>query len=975
MPAKSESTQGLEQQLRQVCDRLERRLRAGEQCQAEECLAAHPALAADSDATLELIYFEYVLREELGQEPSAEDWYRRFPEQQPSLEKIFQIHKGTHDLPFLADRSASVATLTPLQTLAEHQVPAKRQLGKYKLLEELGRGSMGVVYKAREPALDRTVALKMILAGVHAGPDQLVRFHREARAVVRLQHPNIVQIYEIGEEDGRPFLCMEYVDGPGLERLLARWHEQGGLGVTPRLAARFLETLAGAVHFAHQHGIIHRDLKPANILLQIEDFRLQVADLHEATTPSDKSQICNLQSAIPKIADFGLAKFLDGSVDATQTGNLVGTPSFMAPEQADARTDEVGPPTDVYALGVILYQLLTGRPPFQAPSVQETLELVRTAEPAPPRDLQPYLPRDLQTICLKCLAKEPKSRYPSAAALADDLRRFLAGEPIAARPATLTDRTVKWIKRRPVVAGLLAALLLAIVGGGTGVVWQWQRAEVNAAAAHRSALDFKHERDTAVQEHQRAERHLKRARDKVDLLAKLGNELCVKPQLNKTGKAVLEKVLAFYLEVLEDEGKNPVVRRETADVCGQVADIRHTLGHWDKAVEAYRQQSDLLRELLKEDRDNAFYRHLLARSLRFRANVLRDMGKTQEARAAYGESAKLHEQLLDKAPNNTNYRVSLANTLLNTASVLSRRDQAAEMGALYTRAVSLIKTSLAVEPNNLWYQSELALNLEGQGMLYWHKGQGSKAEKALREAVEIRQQQFNSGQMDHWERRYLARSYTCLGIILAGTKRTADAKNLYEQAVGILDKLVNDFPDVYYNKEDLVYTRTRQGILCQQLGLYREALGYYRQAVELDPGSGLAKNVLAWFLATSPEVSLRDSRDAVRLAKKAVAAQPASPAEVGNRWRTLGVAHYRDGDCKAAIAAVEKSMLLRSGGDSFDWYFLAMAHGKLGNRAHARRWFDKAVEWRQKNRPHDEELRRLHAEAQVLLAESAKGGK
>jgi hypothetical protein len=251
MATTGKTGQERERQLRLACDALERRLRAGQSYRTEDCLAAHPELAADSDAILELLYFEYVLREELGQEPSADEWYRRFPDQQIPLEKILHIHHAASDLSRSGRQSAGLATFTPLQTAAQKKTRTPRRLGKYELLEELGRGSMGVVYKAREPALERMVALKVILAGPHAGLDQLARAHREARAIARLQHPNIVQIHEIGEDDGRPFMSMEYVRGPGLDRLLARWNEQGSLGLTPQAAAHLLQSLARALHYAH----------------------------------------------------------------------------------------------------------------------------------------------------------------------------------------------------------------------------------------------------------------------------------------------------------------------------------------------------------------------------------------------------------------------------------------------------------------------------------------------------------------------------------------------------------------------------------------------------------------------------------------------------------------------------------------------------------------------------------------------------
>jgi tetratricopeptide (TPR) repeat protein len=957
--------QTLESQLRQACEAMERSLRAGQTCRTEDCLVAHPELAADSDATLELLYFEYVLREELGQAPSPAEWYRRFPEQQVPFEKILQIHHGACDLS-RSGLSASLDTLTPLETAVRHKIPVQRRLSKYVLLEELGRGSMGVVYKAREPALDRLVALKIILAGPHAGPDDLVRVHREGRAIARLQHPNIVQIHEIGEDDGRPFLCMEYVDGPGLDRLLARWNEQASLGLTPDAAARLLESLARTVHHAHQQGIIHRDLKPANILLAVSDQR-------SADSPKDgRAELIAdrcLLNAIPKIADFGLAKFLDGSADATQTGHLVGTPSFMAPEQADGRNDQVGPGTDVYALGGILYELLTGRPPFQAPTVHETLELVRTAEPTPPRQLQPYLPRDLQTICLKCLAKQPGGRYASALELAEDLRRFLGGEPIKARPATLADRAVKWVIRRPVVAGLLAALLLALVGGATGVVWQWQRAEENAAVAGRNAWKFKRERDKAVEEGSRAERHLKSARESIDELAKLGDRFYAQRQTNKTGKALLEKVLTFYQELLKDESTDPGVRLRTAQVCGQVADIRHTLGQFDKAVEARRQESSLLEGLLKEEPDKTLYRHRLGVSLRYRGHLLRDIGKTQEARDTYREAIRLEEQVLATAPNNPTYQTSHANSLVNLTTVLSPTDHTQEMAGLYQRAIDLIKSALKTKPNDAGYESGLALCLEGQGMFYWWRKQAAQAEEAARAGIEIRARHRKLGHRDRDSERYLGRAYSNCALIVAGRGRSAEAERIYGQAIDILGPLVNDYPDQFFYCEDLIRTRTRQAALQVKLGSYHQAAENYRQVLKLKPDNVESNNSLAWVLVASPDFSLHDVPEAVRLAKKAVAADRQS----GACWHTLGVAHFRAGDYKACLEALGKDMELRNGGDSYDWFFLAMAHWKLGNRDDARRWLDKGVQWLREHetQTQNEELQRFQAEAQAVLNASA----
>jgi len=338
------------------------------------------------------------------------------------------------------------------------------RLGNYEILEELGRGAMGVVYKARQLSLDRIVALKMILAGAHASSQELARFRTEAEAVARLQHPNIVQIYEVGEYGGLPFFSLEFVEGGSVAQQLDGTPQPVGT------AAQLTETLARAIDHAHQRGIVHRDLKPANVLLTA--------------------------TGTPKITDFGLAKYLDTEAERTQSGAVVGTPSYMAPEQATGKSKEVAPAADVYALGAILYELLTGRPPFKAATPLDALMQVRQTEPVPPGQLQPQTPTDLETICLKCLRKEPHQRYQSAATLADDLRRFLEGRPITARPVGRLERAAKWVKRRPAMAAVYALVVLLVgVGlGGGSAFWLWQQAEEG-----RSEAEVERQRAEAAQ--------------------------------------------------------------------------------------------------------------------------------------------------------------------------------------------------------------------------------------------------------------------------------------------------------------------------------------------------------------------------------------------------------------------------------------------------------------------------------------------
>jgi formylglycine-generating enzyme required for sulfatase activity len=329
-----------------------------------------------------------------------------------------------------------VAVPAPSVPLGNQAVPG------YELLGELGRGGMGIVYKARQVRAGRLVALKMILHGEHAGPAERHRFQTEAEALARLADPHIVPVFDVGEHQGVPYFSMEFCAGGSLARQLQ------GTPWPPDQAAALVETLARAVHAAHRAQVIHRDLKPANVLLSAD--------------------------GVPKITDFGLAKKLDEQ-GKTQTGAIMGTPSYMAPEQAGGRK-EVGPAADVYALGAILYELLTGRPPFKAAAPLDTVLQVLHEEPVAVRRLQPGVPRDLETICHQCLRKPPGQRFASAAALAEDLRHFLRREPIAARPVGALERAAKWARRRPAVAGLLAAVALVSGAGVTGIAWSYREA-------------------------------------------------------------------------------------------------------------------------------------------------------------------------------------------------------------------------------------------------------------------------------------------------------------------------------------------------------------------------------------------------------------------------------------------------------------------------------------------------------------------
>jgi serine/threonine-protein kinase len=418
---------------------LEQRLRSGQPCRAEDLLGKYPSVATWEELALDLIRTEFILRQQLGQEPRPEEWYARFPQYRGRLEQQLPGHS------FLSQS-------TPPQAATEAEAAPPGRPGqpphpspgwappRYDLLEELGKGGMGEVYRARDRVLGREVALKRIRRG-RAGPEEVLRFRREAQAVARLQHRHIVPLHDLGEHDGEPFLVMGLVAGGNLSVRLADFAD-------PRAAVALMEKVARAVQAAHEAGVVHRDLKPSNILFD--------------------------DAGEPHVSDFGLAKFLDPEEgeEATQTGQVLGTPAYMAPEQAAGHGNRATAASDVWALGVILYELLTGRRPFLG-SGSAMSDQVRTAEPPPPRALRPQLDRALETIVLQCLQKDPARRYATAGALADDLGRWQRREPVAARRDGWWRGGRRALRRLDASRLALAALLaVGLLAGGWLLVSQ-----------------------------------------------------------------------------------------------------------------------------------------------------------------------------------------------------------------------------------------------------------------------------------------------------------------------------------------------------------------------------------------------------------------------------------------------------------------------------------------------------------------------
>jgi serine/threonine-protein kinase len=747
--------------------------RRGTRASVETYLARQPGVEADAETVLHLIYNEIVLRTEAGESPQREEYLNRFPHLAEQLELQFELEGAlwpeSRPRPGWGDTTPDGFPPPPY--------PAHRPvIPGYSIIGELGRGGMGVVYRARQERLNRAVALKMILAGEHAPPEAAVRFLGEAEAVARLHHPNIVQVHAFGEHDGRPYLEMEYVAGGSLADRL------DGTPWPAREAARVVETLARVMQEVHRLAIVHRDLKPANVLLT-GDGR-------------------------PKIADFGLAKWLDVESGLTRTDHVVGSPSYMAPEQAEGKAGAVGPAADVYALGAILYELLTGGPPFRAATALETLEQVKTAEPVTPRRLRPGLSRDLETICLKCLRKEPARRYDSASDLAEDLRRFGAGEPIRARPVVAWERAWRWCRREPAWATLAAAL----VAGFLGVATQWRRAEKHLGevlnqrallganlrrevAAHR-ALQEAHAREReqearAREQETRAREQEARAReqearrraqarfqlgmDAVDGYTALArdDELRKDPRLEGLRKRLLGSALKFYTELQKSLEADP-----TPQARSQLSEAFVRLG-----------------------------------------NIHSDIGAKREALAAHRRALAIQEALIAADP--ADHRMKSASVRVSTRIGVFLRD----LGLLDDAARSLVR-GLAISealvrdhPTVVSYKEELAWCFDNLGVVQAWSGRPAEAVRAQERALAIREALARDDPTSLRFRIDRAWSHQGLAAALDASGRTAEALRHVAMAVGFYEEVVRHHPGGAAYRDPMAACLTNLGLMQRRVGV------------------------------------------------------------------------------------------------------------------------------------------------------------
>lgn len=577
------------------------------------------------------------------------------------------------------------------------------RFGDYELIEEIARGGMGVIYKARQVKLNRMVAVKMILGGQHAGVAELARFRAEAETAARLHHPNIVAIHEVGENEGQPFFSMDFVEGQNLAQLT------GNTPLPARRAAEYLRIIAEAVHYAHQQGVLHRDLKPSNVLV-------------DAATDQ------------PQVTDFGLAKRLEGDASLTLTGQVLGSPGFMPPEQAAGKQSEIGLTSDVYSLGAILYHLLTGRPPFVADTVTATLRMVAEAEPISPRLLNASVPRDLETICLKCLRKESSRRYASARELASDLTHILHDEPILARPASSLEKAWRWCRRKPALASALLLVVIVTVGSPIAVVLI-NRARLRAQTeAAKSAQVAKFLKDMlgSVGPSIAKGQDTTMLREVLDnAAARVGLELTDQPVV----QADLQMTLGDVYSELEALPEAEIMFREAlrlrertlgseslevAQTLNNFGDVLRRAGELDQAEAVIRRAMDVRKKLLGNTNP------AVADSMNNLALVLWQQGKLPAAEAAYREALAINKQ------NGIVESAVIANLYGNLALVLTAQSRREDAREFHQRALVMKRKYLGKE------HPSVALTADNLAQLLRDAGELEEAELMFREALAIR---------------------------------------------------------------------------------------------------------------------------------------------------------------------------------------------------------------------------------------------
>jgi serine/threonine protein kinase/predicted Zn-dependent protease len=918
-----------------------------------------------SEVLLAEVVEEFTNRLQAGESVDVESYVRQHPEH---AERLCQLLPA---LEMLADLSRSIHTGPAIMAADVSGKPVAGILGDFRIVRELGRGGMGIVYEAEQISLRRRVALKVLPFAATMDPRHLQRFHNEAQAAACLHHTNIVPVFSVGSERGVHFYAMQFINGQplseairqlrGLERKTqiageepTSAHQPSSVEaastqpvaeVTPltsegrrgreyyRKVAELGIQAAEALDHAHQLGIVHRDIKPGNLMLDGRG---------------------NLW-----VTDFGLAQMQHGEGSLTLTGHAVGTPRYMSPEQALAKRVPIDHRTDVYSLGVTLYELLTLRPAFASDDRQELLRQIAYEDPTRPCRLERTIPAELEIILLKAMEKRPQDRYATAQEVANDLRHWLNDLPIRARRPTLQQHAAKWMRRhRALARWAVGFLVLAVVLLSTSTWMIWRANQ---------------ETETALARADAKSRWARRAVN--DMYADVAEKwLANQPDMQELQQQFLEKALQFYQEFASVTSSDPDVRAEAGKAYARSAKISYTLGRRSLALKNYTDAIAIFRGLIDEFPNNREYSYELGQCYHWRAMC--QVSFEQEVEDDRRGIA-LFESLASRFPAEARFRVALAKSLGNLSNPLMECDllQAVE---LRWRSVVLHEGVLRDFGENTENLRPLATAYSDLGEIREVAGKLSEAEVYYRKAIATFRRllvnpsrgQVYGHHLSPYEWLNLGSCYRKLGNNLGRRGEFVGAQEALKEGLKVRVKLAEDFPDSVIYRPGIGMAHGALGELYQRMGQASEADRAYLLAqnelermVQDFPTAWADHSHLARFLVGCPRCRYRDAPRAVQIARKAVEAMPAND----QLWNVLGIGYFQIGKYSAALEALQRAKSLRVRGNSFDFYYLAMVQHQLGDRQGSRKSYQEAVEWMSRHRPWDEELSRLRMEAAALL--------